>query len=385
MSTADWHPASRNVPELFEDYARLQGECPVPFSTDFGGFWTLLGYDDLRTAATDHAVYRNGRPFLMDTGSERFVPESLNPPEHTAYRRLLNPHFTSARMAAFESTVRALAGEHLDGYVAAGGGDFVTEVSYAMPTRVLCAFLNLPDDLWRTIKGMTKERTDASMDGSRVESTTGRFVGAIRELVESRRRSPLSTDSDLISALLAEQIDGRPLDDDEVTEIAYQVMIAGADTTSVTLGAMAFLLATHPEQQAKLRADRTLVPDAVEEVLRLHPALHYMGRTLAQPVTLHGRTMPAGAAVALNFAAANRDRTVFADPDAFDVTRTPNRHVTFGHGIHKCVGAPLARLQLTVVLDEVLRRTSEFALAGEAERGSTYPAAFRTVPIRLTS
>lgn len=381
----DWFPGGKRAPALFAEYTRLRATCPVAFTTEYGGYWTLSRYADVRRAAGDPTLFRSGRPFLVDDGSERFIPESLNPPEHTSYRRMLVPHFRPRRMAALEPTVRALAVEQLRGILANGGGDIVSEVAHALPTRVLCAFMNLPDEMWPDIKALTWERTIASGDAVRVQRATGLFLKQINPMIEARRHSPLDPAKDIITALLRAEVDGRPLPDDEIVEIVYQVMLAGADTTSASLGSACYLLASHPDQQARLRADAGLIPAAVEEVLRLEPALHYMGRTVAGGTCLHGRELADGDAVALNYASANRDQAQFTDADTFDVARRPNRHLTFGHGIHKCVGAPLARLELTVVIQELLRRTTEFTLDGPAERGSVLPSAFRTVPVRLVA
>jgi cytochrome P450 family 109 len=380
----DWSALTQDVPALFREYARLREECPVPYSREFGGFWTLTRYADVRRAATRTKMFRNGRPFLMDVAGQRFVPESLNPPEHTSYRRMLNPHFTPARMATLEPTVRAYVAQHLRSILDTGGGDFIAEVAHSLPTRVLCAFLNLPDELWPDLKAMTRERTLASGDAERTQTATGRFLKQIHELITQRREAPLDPDMDMVTALLQGEVDGRPLSDDEIAEVTYQVIIAGADTTSATLGSAVYLICANPAQQARLRADPSLVPNAVEEVLRLEPALHYMGRTVAGGVCVHDRMLADGDAVALNFASANRDPARFADPDVFDVTRTPNPHLTFGHGIHKCVGAPLARLELRVVLEELLGRTRVLEFAGEPERGSVFPSTFKTIPIHIT-
>lgn len=380
----DWYPGITWVPGLFKEYARLRAGCPVPYTTEYGGYWTLLNYEDVRHAAADPTAYRSGRPFLMDVSGDVFIPESLNPPEHTAYRRLLIPHFRPPRMKALEPTVRAYAVEHLRGILESGAGDFVAEVAYALPTRVLCAFLSIPDEMWTAIKRVTWERTVKSGDAEGAHSATSEFFGRIGAILAERRHTPLDPVTDLFTALINAKIDGESLSDGEIAEIGYQVMLAGADTTSSSLGNAVYLLAANPDQQDKLRADPSLIPAAVEEVLRMEPALHSMGRTTACPVTVGGRTLAEGETVSLNFAAANRDPVAFPEPDTFDVTREPNRHLTFGHGIHKCVGAPLARLELAVVLHELLGRTSEVRFDGEPKRGSIVPAAFKTVPIRVT-
>ena len=304
--------------------------------------YTLTRYEDVRAATLDHKRFRSGQPFIAMPDFTQSIPIGLNPPEHAAYRRLLNKYFVPARMAELEPVVTSYVNEHLDELLEGGRGEFVTQFASPLPARVPCAFCTCPTAPGRTSLGTSKTLASMRDDPQKVsEVVFGLFAGYVTELVAQRHRVPLDPESDLISGIMAAEIDGRPLSDEELVAIGVQIIAAGHGTTTDGLSGSAYRLATNPDIQARLRRDPSLIPTAVEEFLRLEIPLTEMGRTAAEDIELHGRTIPAGCPVALNFGSANRDVAEFPHPDACIVDRTPNRHLTFGHGVHKCVGAPL--------------------------------------------
>jgi cytochrome P450 len=216
------------------------------------------------------------------------------------------------------------------------------------------------------------------------EAIFGLFARKVVELVAERRTNPLDPQRDLVSGILAAEMEGAPLAEDAIVAIGVQVIAAGYSTTSDAMAGAIYRIATSPEIQARLRRDPALIPAAVEEFLRLEVPLPELGRTAGEDMELHGRAVAAGCPVALNFGAANRDAEEFPHPEACIIDRTPNRHLTFGHGVHKCVGAPFARLELRVALEQLLARTADISLAGRAEPSPAgFSGGFKALPISL--
>ncbi|MET9994844.1 cytochrome P450 [Streptomyces mutabilis] len=374
-SVSDWFPeedrgggargsGSRSAQRLAE-YQRLRERCPVAWTEDNGGYWTLTRYDDVRDAARRPADFASGAPFIAmpEFGSQ--IPISLNPPEHATYRRLLNRYFSAPAMARLEPTIRGFVVEHLEPLLEAGEGDAITAFCQPVPARALSALLNLPDSAYTELVEEIAGFERMGWDPNKVGAVIAQVFGAhIARVVAERRARPLDPESDLISGVMAAEVDGRPLSDDTVTQIGVQLIAAGHATTADSLGAALYRLATNPDIQMTLRRFPERIPSAVEEFLRIETPLPELARTATQDVELHGRTIRAGDRVALNYGAANRDPEAFEHPSACIIDRSPNDHLAFGSGVHKCLGAPLARLELRVALEEILARTAEIDLAG---------------------
>ena len=371
----DWYPeedrgggargsGSRSAQRLAE-YQRLREGCPVAWADDHGGFWSLTRHADVKEAARQPATFASGAPFIMmpDFGDQ--IPISLNPPQHAAHRRLLNRFFAKDAMDRLEPAIRGFVVEQLDPLLAAGGGDVVAGFCQPLPARALAALLNLPDaaytELVDQIAGFERMGWDPGKVGAVIAQVFGAHIGRV---VEERRARPLDPQTDLLSGVMAAEVDGQPLSDDTVVQIGVQLIAAGHATTADGLGAVMYRLATNPDVQMTLRRSPDRIPDAVEEFLRIETPLPEIARDATQDVEMHGRTIRAGDRVALNYGAANRDPEAFEHPSACIIDRTPNDHLAFGSGIHKCLGAPLARLELRVALEEVLARTTEIELAG---------------------
>ena len=367
------------------EYARLREECPVAYSDHHGGFYTLTRYADVREAARDHKRFRSGQPFISAPGFNQSIPIGLNPPEHATYRRMLNKYFVPARMEELEPRLRAYADEHLDGLLARGHGEWVSELASPLPARGLCALLGIPDEAWKEMVGHVETLDSLRDDPAKInEIIFGLFAEQVEQLVSERRARPRDPERDLISGVLAMEIDGRPLAHETVLAIGVQIIAAGHSTTTDGLSGAAYRLATNPDIQARLRREPALIPTAIEEFLRLEIPLPEMGRTAGEDIDLHGRTIPAGCPVALNFGSANRDAVEFPNPEACIVDREPNRHLSFGHGVHKCVGAPLGRLEIRVALEQLLSRTIDFELDGRPEpRPAAFIGGFSTLPMRF--
>ncbi len=402
----DWCPASHEVSgslgggargvERLDEYARLRESCPVAWAEDWGGYWTLTRYDDVAAAALNDAALRVGRAFIQIpdiSETSPIIPIGINPPEHTFFRRALNRYFAAGRMAELEPNYREVVNRCLDPILEFGSAEMLREFCGPIAARALASLLNLSDDAWRNLVSQLSEmeRLRSEVVDGKSPSSGGaenRFfealAGAVRVLVADRRARPLDPETDLISGILQLEVDGEPLDDVAITGIGVTIFGAGHQTVRDAIGSALYMLATNPGDQARLRREPSLISSAIEEYLRLDGPTQENVRRAAVDLELHGRMIEAGEYVALNFSAANRDEAHFPHPDACIIDRSPNRHLAFGHGRHKCVGAPLARLELRVIVEEVLRRTRSFELDGVPEPGTaSQHGGFATLPLRF--
>ena len=381
----DWAPLEAPDGEaLFPLYAELREVCPVAHTSAYGGFWTLSRYAEIEAAARDTATFESRQPFVERPGTPEFIPLSTNGERHAYFRRLLAPYFTPSRIKALEPRVRALVAEHVDPVAAAGEGDMHAALAHPLPARVLCAFLNVPDSEWVAMKELSAAVQAVGGSGPEEQAAVSRlFIEKAAELVAERRRSPLDPAEDMFSGLLVARQNGELLDDETIAAVGWQMIAAGHSTTTRSLTIAIHRLATHQDEQARLREDRSLIPTAVEELLRIGPPLHLLGRTATQDVEVDGVAIPAGELVGLGFAAGNFDEAAFPAATVCDLARKPNRHLTFGIGPHICIGAPLARLELRVVLDELLDRAGSFSLAGEPVPSVGFRSGYERLPIRF--
>lgn len=381
------------APETFDspwsDYKRLREGCPVARSESWGGFWALMGYQDvLRTAAdwkTFTTTVQNVVPKVAFTG--RRPPLHLDPPEHTPYRRALNPLLTDGKAAALEPMVRAIAGELLDPLIARGEADICMDFGSHLPVRVFAEWMNMPDAAARELAAVGRA-FNLAVQGAEddvVKETSLQLYGIAKGLIVDRRTEPKDPELDPTSALLAARVDGQPLPDELILGTIRQVLVVGIVAPMVLFGSICVHLARHPELQERLRADPAASSAAVEEFLRLYTPYRGFCRTARTDVEIGGRTIPEGEAIALVYASANRDESVFENPDEFVLNR-PNihEHLAFGAGPHRCAGSALARLEIRVMLEELLARTSLIELAGQPTPTRFPEIGALNVPLRLT-
>ena len=386
--SVDWTPADirggRSVQRLAE-YQRLREECPVAWSDDYGGFWTLSRYADVREAARQPRTFASGAPIIQWPDFDEQIPISLNPPEHATYRRLLNRYVSKEAVDRLEPTIRGYVVEDLEPLLAAGEGDIITGLCQPLPARALAALMNLPDAAYPELVEQFRGFERMGWDPAKVNAVIGQiFEEHITRVIAERRARPLDPEIDLLSGVMAAEIDGQPLSDDKVVQIGVQLFVAGHATTADALATTMYRLATNPDIQMELRRSPEKIPSAVEEFLRIETPLQSIGRTATQDVELHGRTIRAGDRVALTYAAADLDPEAFEHPSACIIDRSPNRHLAFGAGIHLCLGAPLARLEMRVALEELLSRTMEIALAGAGTETTGNMRGFTSLPLRFS-
>lgn len=348
-------------------YALLRETDPVH---DAGGFWVLSRFTDVYDAARDTTTFSSARGLtLTDGGAELdlvrdFQPMvMLDPPDHTEFRRMVGRGFTPRQVEHLEPLVRDFVRARVEVLAERGSSDVVHELLKPLPSLVVAHYLGVPDedrprfDVWTdaivaaTSRGNPLAGADAAAE----------MFGYFAHLIEQRRAAP---GDDTISQLC------RAGDDVSVLRMlgfAFTMVAGGNDTTTGLLGVTLQLLTDHPEQRRQLLDDPGLVPDAVEEFLRLSSPVQGLARTTTREVEVGGRRIPAGARVLLLYAAANRDPREFGDDaDELDVTRAPRRILTFGHGAHHCLGAAAARLAGRVVLEELLTRLPQFTVDAAA-------------------
>ena len=382
----DWSPASHEVDGTvgggsrgvarLTDYMRLRAQCPVAWTEDWGGYWTLTRFDDVRAATLDHTSLLNGRPFIQHpdiSATDPIIPIALNAPEHMIYRRAMNRYFAPDRMAAIEPAFRERVTSLIDEILLEGTAEIMSRFCAPVAAQGLALLLNLPDSAYEEFLGHlsamdelgkgTKPGESAERDDLAPDRFFAVTAESVRKVVAERRIKALDPETDIFSGMLQLEIDGQPISDAALVGIGVAIYGAGHQTTQDGLGGALYMLAADAGLQARLRSDPALIPGAVEEFLRLDSPTQENVRQAAGDICLHGRTIHKGDYVALNFAAANRDERQFANAEACIIDRSPNPHLAFGHGRHKCVGAALARLEMRVALAEILRKTRSFELA----------------------
>lgn len=388
-TAADFDPLGPETFDSFhEEFTVLRQRCPVARSDAWNGFWAVLRYDEVVAVAADPERFtttvQNVVPKIAFTG--RRPPLHLDPPDHTPYRRALNPYFKPAKIAAFEPVMHDIVGDLLAPLVAAGGGDICAEFTHRLPGYVFAHFFNLTPDLGMQIRAATREFVAAvqKFDMDAVKVTSLALYDIAREIIELRKAEARDPEDDPVAGLLAARVDGEPLPEDLVLGTIRQFIVVGMVAPCVFIGSMVMHLAQHPEIQDELRADPSLIPAAVDEYLRLLTPYRGFARTATCDVELGGRLIREGEPLAVVYASANRDETVFPEPDRFVLGRSNiGKHVAFGVGPHRCAGAPLAELMLRVTLEELLGRTTAIEQAGEPEMTGWPEWGTLSAPVRL--
>jgi cytochrome P450 len=362
-----------------------------PVWHDQYGMWHLFRYADVEQVTSDPDVFSSDTTRLipsMQTIAEGMITR-LDPPEHRKLRRLVSQAFTPKVVAALAPRISEVTNELLD----ATGGlcelDIVTDLAYPLPVIVIAELLGLPISDRELFRAWATRLFDLSVEDPTDPELMARVKEAMAEMrayllqacLDRRARSR----GDLISKLATAEVDGERLTDNEVVGFSTVLLIAGHITTTILLGNTVLCLDEHPDALDELRADRSLIPAALEEVLRYRSPFTQIGRATTREAQLSGGKVPPDVLVVAWLLSANRDGRVFADPDRFDLHRFPNNHVAFGHGIHFCLGAPLARLEAKIALNILLDRFAEIHVRPGAQL-EFYPRGIfgaRCVPITV--
>jgi cytochrome P450 len=371
----------------FPQYGRLRDEAPVAWNAD-RGFWAVSRWDDVMAVSTDPQTFCSGRGILvMEIGATYDSPPTMmhtDPPEHTVYRKLVQPGFAPGRMRALEGDVRTRAKLLLDELEPEQPVDFVETVAVPFPLYIISALLGMPDEDWRRFYEWSEAVIPGATDWSEEKRAELQLDmhDALLAATVARRADPRD---DLISVLAEVEIEGRRLSDAELAMFLIQLLVAGNETTRNLISGGLVALAENPGQWDRLRRDRALVPAAVEEMLRwTTPVISFM-RTATRDAEIGGQAVGSGDPVLMLYASANRDERQFGPgADRFDVGRAPNHHVGFGFGAHFCIGAALARIEARVLLEELLDRFETVELAGDVERShSSVIAGVKRAPLVL--
>ncbi|ARS28485.1 cytochrome P450 [Sphingomonas sp. KC8] len=372
----------------YQVYRRLRDEAPVFHNARFD-FWALSRYDDCLAAVRNFGLFSSAQGTTLEPLKAQ-LPVLINadPPVHTRMRHLIAGLFTPAKVAVLEDNVRTLARTLLAPHRDAGRIDIITDFAAKLPMAIICRLLGFPsadEDKLRDWTDTVVHRDEGvfEMPDEGMHATIALF-GYFDE--DMKRRAGEPPRDDIIAALMAAEAAGE-LTHEEVLGYIFILSIAGNETTTKLIGNMVFQLHRHPDQLALLRADPALLPSAIEETMRFDGPTQMMARTTTREVELHGRTIPAGAKVALLFTCANRDERKYEHAEMYDIRRNPRDHLGFGGGLHACLGAALARLEAKVAMEELLAMMGDFAVdeAGLQRMHSPQVRGFTHVPVTFTA
>jgi cytochrome P450 len=393
---------------IYDPYSRAFQEDPYPLYRHFRDaepcaynakmdFYALFRFEDVWQATLDWETYSSSLgPSLENRGQfpgELMSIIGMDPPRHVRLRNLVSKGFTPRRIAALEPEIRRIAARYLDPVRGDGRElDFQAVLSNLLPMDVISALLGIPEadrDRYRTWvdRGLERDPDTGQIPPEGIEGMQ-KAGQMMRALLAERRARPQDDLMSLLAEASYEDVDGRTkrLTDDEAVAFMGLLAAAGAETTTKLLGNCVVYLARHPDQRKRLWDDPSLLPKAIEEVLRYDAPSQFQGRVALREVKVHGVTIPERARVALVTGAACRDEREFPDPERFDIARRPERQLYFGHGNHVCIGKSLARLEARVVLEEIRERFPRYQV-DESGLRRTYQAhvrGFKSVPIRTS-
>ena len=385
-------------------FDELRRETPVWFHpptahTPGGeGFWVLSRYADIVNAAADAATYSSetggdreaGGTTLEDMAREWAIGVLLNmmdDPRHGKFRRLLTPTVAPRTLAAIEEDLRGRATRVVDAALAKADCDFLVDVAAELPLQAVAQLVGVPQEdrhqllNWANVT-LDYEDREVGEATAHTQQASAEMFAYGTTLLELKLREPAD---DLLSVVSHGLIDGEPLTDMEQHMFFSLIIAAGSETTRNSIAVGMLALTERPDALDELRDERSLVPNAVEEILRWASSTPYNRRTATRDVEIGGQQIMAGDKVTLWWASANRDESVFSDPYTFDTARNPNPHLAFGRGTHFCLGAALARMEIRVVLDALLDKVGQVSLTGPVEYvRSNKHAGVRHMPVHLT-
>ena len=353
----------------FPHYRRMRETFPV-FCDEQSGSWHAFRYDEVQRVLSEHATFssRMGGDEPSETG-QLFAASLMttDPPRHRQLRSLVNQAFTPKAVDALAPRISQLTDELLDGIASTGTADLIAGLAYPLPVIVIAELMGIPPadrDRFKQWSDVIVSQTRAGAENADHHATNVEMTGYFLDLIEQRRSRP---GNDLISSLLSAEIDGQKLSVAELLGFCSLLLVAGNETTTNLIGNAVLCFAEVPGTIERLRAGPSLLPQAIEEVLRYRSPVQSMYRVTAADTTLGGVQVPAGAPLVAWIGSANRDERHFERSDQFDIDRGPSRHLAFGQGIHFCLGAPLARLEATIALKAVLSRLPGLTLTAGSQ------------------
>ena len=380
-------PEMRRDP--FPAYDRLRAAAPVLHEPTFDA-WMIFDYAGAKQALTDDHRFSSS----MSTAGRR-NPDwmiFLDPPRQPKLRGLISRAFTPKAIAELAPRIRELSRQLLDKVADRGEMDVVAEFATPLPMIVISEMIGVPAEEWPRFRRWSDiilklshtiaACASAAAAVAEYGAVKGEMDAYLHALIEERRPNPKD---DLLTRLVQAEVDGERLTEQEIVGFVELLIVAGQETTSNLIANAVLCFAEHPEQLQRLRAAPELMPKAIEEVLRFRSPVQWVFRATKCDVEMHGQTIPAGKLVLPMLGSANRDPLVFADPNRFDIGREPNPHIAFGHGIHFCLGAPLARLEASIALPDLLAHLGQFELAEEQwePRSALHVLGPSSLPVRF--
>ena len=370
---------------LPETLARMRSRCPVTHSEKHGGFWVVTKYEDVLNVAQDWATFSSAHGLNIPPSKThvRNIPVEVDPPEQRLYKRLINVHFTPKAIASWEQPTRQLVTRLIDEFIERGECEFMDDFARPFPSQAFFELaINAPaEDLDKVAYMASKSSIPQHPEGPQCWAGLSAWIN---NFVEQRRSQPPR--GDVVDAMLTAEIDGRPLTQQEVVGIVQLLILGGLETTAGALGLMMLRFCRQPEIPELLRSHPERIPKAVEELLRLDSPFIAVARTATRDTELGGQQIKAGEKVLIYWASANHDGDEFPDPETFNPDRTSNRHIAFGAGPHRCIGSNVARMNIRIALEELMKRVKDIRLAEGADIRfhSTLTRAPLTLPITFT-
>lgn len=377
----DWDPRDDNVQR---DQIAAYDAMRHRFSAAFSDYlqWSLFRHDDMVRVLRDHETFSNAASRHLS------VPNAMDPPEHTHFRRLIEPYFGAKAMTTFSPVCRNIAEKIVARLPQQGEAEAMSEVGQPFALEIQCAFMGWPESLHRPLREWVNRQQTATLEGDRkaLGELALEFDGVIRDLLTSRREAGSHAPDDVTTQIMRERVEGQALTDEQIVSILRNWTVGELGTISASIGILMNFLAEHKDIQAQLRDNPELLPAAIDEILRLDAPLITNRRVTTCPVEIGGRHIDKGERLTLLWASANRDEAVFEDADTFRLDRNPDDNLLYGAGIHVCPGAPLARMELQYFMEALLANTSSIELldAQPAVR-ARYPAGgYERVPLHVT-
>lgn len=369
-------------------YRELRASSPVHWN-DVTKFWALLKYEDIRYVSSNPALFTSTKGIsIPDPEMPNPVQEGnlifTDPPRHRQMRKLINSGFTRRRVAVLEPKIREIVRGILDKIEPGSVLEFAETIAAPLPTRMIAELIGAPAEDWEQFRAWSDAATGTADPEIELDAfvAIGQLFEYFQKLIAQRQQEPRD---DLLSVLARAEIDGHSLTDEDLLNFSFLLLVAGNETTRnlIALGTLALI--EHPDQRRLLVEDPTLIPAAVEEMLRFTSPVVSMSRVATADTEIRGHLIREGEVVTMLYGSANRDEDVFGpDAEEFKVTRHPNPHIAFGCGEHSCIGAQLARLEATVLFEELLKRFPHLELAGDVDRmKATMVPGVKRMPVRL--
>jgi cytochrome P450 len=355
--TGNWScyttPPARSL-EIFEEARR---QCPVAHSQGHAGFYMLLNYDDVKSAMSDYRTFSSEPQVLRPMLPRKPIPAlEMDPPRHGPWRAIFNGAITAKTADAMEPFVRADINHHIDNFIERGSCDLIHELAEPVPAETICRLVGIDDALVPKVRELALAMFAAQGDPEEFGRRQAAFAEVTVSEVRARRLTPRD---DYLTRLAGVEIDGRPLDDNDYVVLLAAFLGAGHHSTTSAMASLIYEVFSKPDIRDVLKKEPSKIVNAIEETLRLRPPFFGFFRRATKSVVVSGVEIPAESDVYMGWAAANRDPKVFEAPAEFQINRLRNRHLSFGFGTHTCPGAPLARMEMRVLLEELLRRVPD--------------------------